>query len=108
MDCHTLAPSPVSSQEHDMALMQPVVVGPLSELSSSVRVRGQMPGATVTVETGSRTVAKGVATSGDQRFPLTAGITLSRHEVLYAVQHLGGDLSDTPSGNQAMPVAPGP
>jgi hypothetical protein len=91
-----------------MALMQPVVVGPLSELSSSVRVRGQMPGATITVETGSRTVAKGVATSGDQRFPLTAGITLSRHEVLYAVQHFKGQHSDPPSGNQAMTVAPGP
>jgi hypothetical protein len=91
-----------------MALMQPVVVGPLSELSSSVRVRDQMPGAIITVETGSRTVAKGVATSGDQRFPLTAGITLSRHEVLYAVQHLGGEHSDPPSGNQAMSVAPGP
>ena len=88
-----------------MALMQPVVVGPLSELSSSVLVRGQLPGATVTVETGSRTVAKGIAKSGEQRFPLLGGTTLSRGEFLYAVQHLGGDQSDVPSGNQGMPVA---
>ncbi len=91
-----------------MALMQPVVVGPLSELSSSVLVRGQLPGATVTVETGSRTVAKGIAKSGEQRFPLLGGTTLSRGEFLYAVQHLGGDQSDVPSGNQGMPVAPAP
>jgi hypothetical protein len=91
-----------------MALMQPVVVGPLSELSLSVRVRGQLPGATVTVETGSRVVAKGIATSGDQRFTLLAGVKLSRNEVLYAVQRLGADHSDPPSGNQATPIGPGP
>ena len=91
-----------------MALLQPVVVGPLSELSSSVRVRGQVPGATVTVETGARTVAKGIAGSGDQRFPLEGGTTLSRNETLFARQHLGGESSDIPSGDQAMPVAAGP
>jgi hypothetical protein len=91
-----------------MALMQPTVVGPLSELSSSIRVKGQLPGATVTVETGARTVAKGIATSGDQRFPLEPGITLSHQETLFAIQHLGGDQSAVPSGNQAMPVAAKP
>jgi hypothetical protein len=91
-----------------MALMQPVVVGPLSEFTTSIRVRGQLPGATVTVETGARTVAKGVASSGDQRFPLESGVTLSHTESLFAVQHLGGDDSGAPSGDQAMPIAPAP
>jgi PLAT/LH2 domain len=91
-----------------MALMQPAVVEPVTELSSSVRVRGQLPGSTITVETGLRIVAQGVATSGDQRFPLLAGVTLSRHETLYAIQHVGADHSDPPSGNQATPVGPGP
>jgi PLAT/LH2 domain len=88
--------------------MQPVISGPLSELSSSIRVRGQLPGASVTVQSGSRTVAEGVATSADQRFPLLNGVTLSRADVLYAVQSIGPDSSDVPSGNQGMPVAPGP
>lgn len=94
-----------------MALMQPVVVGPLSELSSSVRVRGQLPGSTVTVQAvgpSPRVVAKGVATSGDQRFSQLGGASLSRKDVLYAVQETGGETSDFPSGNQGMPVAPGP
>jgi hypothetical protein len=91
-----------------MALMQPAVVGPLSELSASVRVRGQLPGATVTVESATRTLAKGVATSGDQRFPLEPGMVLSRAESIFARQHIGGDSSDIPSGNQAMPVAAAP
>jgi len=94
-----------------MALMQPVVVGPLSELSSSVRVRGQLPGATVTVEAAGpapRTVAKDVATSGDQRFQLLPGASLDRHDRIYAVQHLGGQQSDVPSGDQAQAVAPRP
>ncbi|MEO5992464.1 MAG: PLAT/LH2 domain-containing protein [Arthrobacter sp.] len=88
--------------------MQPVIVGPLSELSSSIRVRGQLPGAGVTVETGLRTVAKGTATSGDQRFPLEPGLTLSRSETLFAIQHLGAEQSEVPSGNLAMPVAAAP
>lgn len=94
-----------------MALLQPVVAGPLSELSTSVRVRGQLPGATVIVEAlgpSRRTVAKGVATSGDQRFPLLGGITLTRGDVLCAVQEAGGDHSDLPSVSQGMPVAAGP
>lgn len=88
--------------------MQPVISGPLSELSVSVRVCGQLPGATVTVRTASRVVATGLATSSDQRFPLLTGVTLSRTDVLVAVQSIGSDTSAIPSGDQGMPVAPGP
>ncbi len=91
-----------------MPLMLPTVVGPLSELSSSIRVRGQVVGATITVESESRKVAQGVALSGDQRFPLLGGVTLSRHETLFAVQSIGGEQSDIPSASQRMPVAPAP
>ena len=56
-----------------MALCQPTVAGPLSELSQSVRVQGQLSGAKVTVRAGGRTVAQGNASSGDQRFPLLPG-----------------------------------
>jgi hypothetical protein len=94
-----------------MALMRPVVVGPLSELTSSIRVQGQLPGATVSVEAAGpapRTLAKGVASSGDQRFPLLGGVSLDRRDVVYAVQKLGGVQSDVPSGNLAMPVAAAP
>src|SRR5262245_2336350 len=95
-------------EERAMGLKQPVVVGPASELSSSIRVKNQLVGATVSVESATRTVAKGIATSGDQRFALLSGVKLSRYETLYAVQHIGSDQSDVPSINQRMAVAPGP
>jgi hypothetical protein len=88
-----------------------VVVGPLNELSRSVRVRGQLPGATVRVETSGpapRLVAEGVAVSGDQRFPLLPNARLDRTDLVYARQRLGAAHSDVPSGDQAMPVGPAP
>lgn len=91
-----------------MPLMQPIVAGPISELSTSIRVRGQLAGSTVTIETGSRTVAKGVANSGDERIPLIPGVTLKATESLYAIQHVGGDQSDPPSPSQMTPVGPVP
>jgi hypothetical protein len=96
------------TEELNMPLMRPAVVGPLSELSSSIRVRGQLVGATVTIQSGARTVAKGVATSGDQRFPLLGGLKLSRHEAVFAVQSTGSDQSDIPSASQHMPIGPAP
>lgn len=91
-----------------MPLMRPTVVGPLSELSSSVRVKGQLIGSTVTVQSRTRKVAQGLAVSGDQRFALLAGVQLSRHESLFAVQQMGSDQSDIPSSSQDMSVAPAP
>lgn len=91
-----------------MALMQPSIVGPLSELSSSIRVKGQMVGATVTVQSSGRIVARGVATSGDQRFPLLLGVKLSHLDSLFAVQDLSGEQSSAPSVTQRMSVNTGP
>jgi PLAT/LH2 domain len=91
-----------------MALMRPFVVGPLSELSASVRMRGQLPGATVSVHSSSRVVATGVAGSADQRFPLLWGVTLKPNESLYAIQQMGTETSEVPTGNQGMAVGPGP
>jgi hypothetical protein len=87
--------------------MKPTIVGPLSELSTSIRVQGQLPGATVTVVStrpGFRVVAKGVATSSDERFPLGAGAVLSQADLLFAIQDLGGDKSPEPSGDLGMTV----
>ena len=91
-----------------MALIQPSVVGPLSELSASIRVLGQLPGATVSVHSSSRVVAKGVAGSADQRFPLLSGVTLKRNESLYAIQQVGAETSEVPTGNQGTVVGAGP
>lgn len=88
-----------------MALMQPIIAGPISELTASIRVRGQLAGSTITIETGSRTVAHGIAQSGDDRIPLDSGVTLKPTESLYAIQHVGGDQSDPPSPSQMMSVA---
>ena len=59
-----------------MALLPPAVVGPLSECSSSVRVQGQLIGATVDIYSNNVHVANGVATWTDQVFPLSPGQTL--------------------------------
>jgi glycerophosphoryl diester phosphodiesterase len=94
-----------------MALCQPNVVGPLSELSTLIRVQGQLPGATVIVLSllpAVHKVAQGVATSSDQRFPLLAGVQLSAKDLLVAVQELGGDKSDMPGGDLGIGVQPKP
>jgi glycerophosphoryl diester phosphodiesterase len=94
-----------------MALCQPNIVGPLSELSMQVRVQGQLPGATVTVFSllpSLHKVAQGNAISSDQRFPLISGVQLSSKDLLVAVQELGGDKSDMPSGDLGMGVQPKP
>ena len=91
-----------------MPLMQPIVIGPLSELSGSVRVTGQLAGATVTVRSRQRVVAKGIATSGDQRFTLLPSVTLRHTEALFAIQEVGGERSDAPTGDLAMAIAPAP
>jgi hypothetical protein len=85
-----------------MSLCQPTVVGPLSELSQSVRVQGQLPGAKVTVSahgSNPRTVAQGNAFSSDERFPLLSGAQLVAGDVAVAVQEAGGETSDEPMGN---------
>src|SRR5262245_66062907 len=53
-----------------MQLLPLRVIGPLSECSSSVRVQGQLTGATVQVLEGGREVARAVATWSDETFPL--------------------------------------
>jgi glycerophosphoryl diester phosphodiesterase len=91
-----------------MPLMQPAILGPLSELSTSVRVQGQLPGAAVTVSSAKRVVAKAIASSADQRLTLSAGVVLSRTEMLHATQALGNEVSAVPTGDQGTPVAPAP
>lgn len=82
-----------------MSLCQPTVVGPLSELSQSVRVQGQLRGANVTVIAGGRTVAQGNASSGDQRFSLLPGAYLIAGDLVVAVQELAGESSELPTGD---------
>ncbi len=60
-----------------MALLPPAVVGPLSECSSSVRVQGQLIGATIDVYSNGAHVATGTATWTDQAFKLLPGKTLA-------------------------------
>jgi hypothetical protein len=82
-----------------MALVRPLVVGPLSTISTEIRVRGQLAGATVVVLSLGhlhRTVAKGVATTADERFAIDPAITLRPDDILYAIQELGADKSTQP------------
>ncbi len=94
-----------------MALTNPKIVGPISELTTSLRVQGQVVGAEVSIFTSAPAqslVAKGKATSSDQRFSLLGGVQLSSKNLLFAMQDLGGDSSVTPSGDLQMGVQPKP
>jgi hypothetical protein len=73
-----------------MSLLPPVVVGPLSVCSSSVRVQGQLIGATVDLFSGGAPAGTGVATWTDQVFPLKAGVTLAAGANVTATQTSGG------------------
>jgi len=95
-----------------MPLVMPTIVGPVSALSSSLRVQGSLPGATVIVLSLTRPtnaeVAKGVAQGGDDRFNLLSGVTLTANDRLVATQGLGSDASATPGDALALAVAPAP
>ncbi len=94
-----------------MALCEPTVVGPVSELTVSIRVQGQLAGATVTVlaqGSNPRVVADGTATSADQRFTLTAGEHLRADDLLVAVQKLSSETSQVPTGDLGIAVQPKP
>jgi hypothetical protein len=94
-----------------MALCEPIVVGPVSVLTASLRVQGQLVGATVTIRAlgaDPRVVAHGTAGYADQRFALSAGVALAVGDILVAVQASGANTSAMPSGNLGVGVAPEP
>jgi outer membrane protein assembly factor BamB len=78
-----------------MALLAPRVDGPLSECSSSVRVEGQITGATVELHmTGhAGVIGGGVATWSDQTFPLNGGLNLTAGSTVQALQRQGVTVS---------------
>jgi hypothetical protein len=73
-----------------MTLLPPAVIGPLSECSSSVRVQGQLIGATVRLVANGVPVGSGVATWTDQVFPLAGGAALAPGANVTATQSLAG------------------
>jgi hypothetical protein len=88
-----------------MTLARPRVVGPLSELSRKVRVRGQLVGADVTVVSlGShrREIARGQAMAADQRFDLPQNVKLLPDDALVAVQRLGSESSANPDASMSF------
>ena len=76
-----------------MSLLPPVVVGPISECSSSIRVQGQLVGATVNLFSNGNNVGSGVATWADQVFPLKGGVTLTPGANISATQTSDGQTS---------------
>jgi outer membrane protein assembly factor BamB len=83
-----------------MTLLAPSVIGPVSECSKSIRVEGQISGATVKLFiTGqAAAIGGGVATWSDQVFPLNASVTLAHGHSVQATQTLAG---------QTSPLGPG-
>lgn len=83
-----------------MPLSRPRVIGPVSELSRKVRVKGQIIGADVVVVSlggHRREITRGKATASDQRFDLPANSKLLANDTLVAVQTFGGESSASPS-----------
>jgi hypothetical protein len=94
-----------------MALCIPLVIGPVNELMTAVRVQGAVPGATILVSaTGpaNREVAKGQATGGDDWVPLLPGVKLQAEDLLLASQEHAGDRSPISSPQLGATVAPAP
>lgn len=87
-----------------MALLPPRVVGPLSECSGSVRVNGQLTGATVTIFADGVAVGSGVATWSDETFVLTG--SLSAGQQVTATQSLGLDTSIASPESVAVQARP--
>lgn len=90
-----------------MPLCTPTIVGPVSELSTSLRIQGALPGATilvVSVGANPRDIAKDIASGGDDRILLLPGITLQNDDILIAVQELGGDKSPEPPKSLGLSV----
>jgi len=93
-----------------MSLCQPIILGPISELSSSIHVQGQLSGALIKVLSlpGLKKIAEGTAALGDQYVNLLPGVQLSANDLLVAVQEFGGEVSDLPVIDLAMGVQQGP
>ena len=101
-----------------MSLCIPTIVGPVSELSTSLRVQGALPGATIYVIAfdmatlhrfpTSRTVAKGKAVGGDDRLLLLRGAKLHASDILFARQESDSEKSNTLSNDKGLAVQPAP
>src|SRR3954469_586474 len=77
-----------------MQLAAPTFVEPLSVCSRSIRLQGQLPGATVEITGGAgRAVGTWVAGWADERYVLDAAVVLDPGEPLIARQTRGGDQS---------------
>ena len=90
-----------------MGLCSPTIVGPLSELSGSIRVQGQLVGALVTINSvgpNPRTVAKKIVTSSDERIDLSPGTALDRKDRLIALQEFNGETSIAATYDLAVPI----
>lgn len=90
-----------------MPLCTPTIVSPVSELSTSLRVQGALPGASilvVSVGANPRDIAKGIASGGDDRISLLPGVTLQNDDILIALQELGGDKSPKPPKSLGLSV----
>ncbi|KAF7173342.1 hypothetical protein CNMCM5623_005594 [Aspergillus felis] len=90
-----------------MPLARPRVVGPLSELSRKVHVKGQLVDAQVTVFSVGpirRQIIQGLATKSDEWFDLPVSENLLFTDELVAVQKQGSDESAAPNADMELKV----
>jgi hypothetical protein len=89
-----------------MPLLRPQVLGPLSELSRTIRISGVVDGATVTIASigvSPRVLVSGTPGGLNDRLTLPAGVHLRPDDLLVAMQERGADKSPDPSSG--MPLA---
>ncbi len=93
-------------------LVVPSILGPVSVLTTSLRVRGYLSGATVTVMAiqgaSSRVVAYGLLVGPEAMMPLVAGVSLRAGELLSASQQIGVLRSESLPPDQLTQVLPSP
>jgi hypothetical protein len=94
-----------------MALCTPRLIGPVSELSTSVEVEGLAAGAKVVVAAigpTPRDVATSASASGGRdQLTLLPGVSLQAKDQLVVTETLGGDQAKTPAGME-LGVQPAP
>jgi hypothetical protein len=90
-----------------MGLTIPTIDGPVSELTTSLRISGVFPGAKVTVNSvgsNSREIGTATASGTGQAVIRFAAMTLQADDQLVAQQSLDGELSEPTPASMAMPV----
>jgi hypothetical protein len=90
-------------------LLPPRVLDPISEISTSIMVEGQLVNTEVEIASnGKLIIAHGIARSSPQVFPLNSGVVLTAGSLITAIQSMHGVTSDPSPDPVTVQAAPRP